>query len=56
MRTASFNVYSPVLEPLDVQLVVATDWQLPHTPGINNQGYTFRCYSDRYDYELLSDA
>ena len=56
MRAASFSLYSPVLEPLGVELIVATDWQFPHTPGINNQGYTFRCYSDTHDYELLSDA
>ena len=56
MQAASFSLYSPVLDPLGVELVVATDWQLPHTPGINNQGYVFRCYSDRYDYKLLSDA
>ena len=56
MRAASFSLYSPLLEALEVDLIVATDWQLPHTPGINNQGYTFRCFSDTYDDELLSDA
>ena len=56
MRAVSFKMSSPLLAPLDVERFVAADWQLPHTPGINNQGYVFRCYSDREDYELLSDA
>ena len=56
MKAAQIRLLSPLLEPLEASLVVVHSWQLPHTPGINNQGYVFRCYSDALDYELLSDA
>ena len=50
------TLHSPLLEPLKVSLVVIHNWQLPHTPGLQNQAYIFSCYSDSVDYNLLQDA
>ena len=50
------TLHSPLLEPLKVSLVTIHNWQLPHTPGLQNQAYTFSCYADSLDYNLLQDA
>jgi hypothetical protein len=45
-------IEADMLEPYNIQYIIAESWSLPHTAGMENQAYSITAVSDD-DYELL---